>query len=94
MALDPKLSIGKEAPDFCLPDQNEEEVCLHDYQGKWVVLYFYPKDNTTGCTAEALDFTTHLDDFKAVNTEILGVSPDSPQSHVKFITRKNSNLVS
>ncbi|NOY77092.1 MAG: thioredoxin-dependent thiol peroxidase [Calditrichaeota bacterium] len=92
MASDPKLSIGQKAPDFCLPDQNKEEVCLHNYRGKWVVLYFYPKDNTTGCTTEALDFTAHLDEFKAVNAEILGVSPDSPQSHLKFITKKDLKL--
>ena len=87
-----KLEMGQQADDFCLPDQNEEEVCLHDYRGKWVVLYFYPKDNTAGCTAEALDFTAHLDEFKAINAEILGVSPDSPQSHIKFIAKKELKL--
>ncbi len=92
MAKDSKFSAGDAAPDFCLPDQNEEEVCLHEYLGKWVVLYFYPKDNTTGCTAEALDFTAHLSEFRTINAEILGVSPDSPQSHVKFIAKKKLDL--
>ena len=92
MVKDSKWTAGDTAPDFCLPTQNEDEICLHNYRGKWLVLYFYPKDNTTGCTAEALDFTAHLDKFKAINAEILGVSPDSPQSHVKFITKKELKL--
>ena len=76
--------VGAEAPDFCLPDQDGNEVCLHDLRGRWVVLYFYPKDNTSGCTREAVDFSTHLDDFTARGAVILGVSPDSVQSHQKF----------
>ena len=87
-----KLEMGQQADDFCLPDQNEEEVCLHDYRGKWVVLYFYPKDNTSGCTAEALDFTALIDEFHKNNAEVIGVSPDSPQSHIKFIAKKELKL--
>ncbi len=77
-------SVGDLAPDFCLPDQNEEEVCLHHLRGQWVVLYFYPRDNTSGCTREAVDFTRHLDAFAAHNAVVLGVSPDSPRSHRNF----------
>ncbi len=92
MSTNLKLDIGQSAPDFCLPDQNEQEVCLNAFRGKWVVLYFYPKDNTTGCTAEAIDFTALIDDFHAANAEVLGVSPDSPKSHVNFITKKELKL--
>ncbi len=79
-----KLEIGKKAPDFCLPDQNNKEVCLEDFRGKWVILYFYPKDNTSGCTREAIDFTEHLDEINSLNAVVLGVSPDSVKSHVRF----------
>jgi len=78
---------GKKAPDFCLPDQDEEKVCLKDLMGKWVVLYFYPKDNTSGCTLEAIDFTARKEAFAEVNTVVLGVSPDSIKSHCNFIDK-------
>ena len=79
-----KLEIGKKAPDFCLPDQDSNEVCLEDFRGKWIILYFYPKDNTSGCTREAIDFTEHLDEINSLNAVVLGVSPDSVKSHVRF----------
>ena len=78
------FEIGQQAPDFCLPNQDEEEVCLRDLRGRWVVLYFYPKDNTSGCTREAVDFTTHLDAFRDHNAVVIGVSPDSTRSHRNF----------
>ncbi len=78
------LKIGDLAPVFCLPDQEKGQVCLNDLKGKWVVLYFYPKDNTSGCTMEALDFTAAEDDFNKVGAVIIGVSPDSTESHTKF----------
>jgi peroxiredoxin len=53
------LKIGSKAPEFCLSDKDEKKICLKDFRGKWVVLYFYPKDNTSECTKEALDFTVH-----------------------------------
>lgn len=78
------LKIGDKAPDFCLEDPDRGKMCLKDLKGKWVVLYFYPKDNTSGCTLEALEFTAAEDDFKAKNAVIIGVSPDSLKSHTKF----------
>jgi peroxiredoxin Q/BCP len=82
------LKIGQPAPDFTLPDQREEKVSLKDFRGKWVVLYFYPKDNTPGCTIEAKDFTKLKSQFDRLNAVILGVSRDSCQSHQKFVAGK------
>lgn len=79
-----ELKIGDEAPEFCLDDPERGEICLKDQKGKWVVLYFYPKDNTKGCTMEALEFTAAENEFKSKNAVILGVSPDSLKSHMKF----------
>ena len=70
-----KIKPGNAAPQFTLKDTNETEVSLNDRNGKWVVLYFYPKDNTSGCTVEAVDFTTRIKEFEKLNTVILGVSP-------------------
>ncbi len=81
------VSEGEEAPDFCLPDQEDREVCLNSFRGKWVILYFYPKDNTKGCTQEALDFTSKLEDFQGLGAVVLGVSPDSVRSHKRFIEK-------
>ncbi|HPQ39357.1 MAG TPA: peroxiredoxin [bacterium] len=81
------LSINTKAPDFAIPDQDGGIVHLSDYAGKWLVLYFYPKDNTSGCTTEALNFTAALDDFRALGADIVGVSPDSPASHCRFIDK-------
>lgn len=80
-----KLKVGQQAPDFTLQDQSENSVSLKDFKGKWVVLYFYPKDNTPGCTVEAIAFTKENPAFKKMDAEILGVSPDSCKSHQKFI---------
>jgi len=82
------LNIGDKAPDFCLPNQDSEEVCLRDLQGSWIVLYFYPKDNTPGCTTEALDFTAKLNEFTKLGATVLGVSPDSVKKHHNFVTKK------
>lgn len=78
------LKIGDMAPDFSLSDGNGRETCLKDFKGRWVVLYFYPKDNTPGCTIEAVDFTKHLSGYSKLDAVILGVSPDSTQSHCNF----------
>ena len=83
---------GSTAPLFCLKDQNGKEVCLKDLKGKWTVLYFYPKDNTSGCTLEAKDFTCAAEDFANEGAQIIGVSPDSEDSHLKFIGKHELNL--
>lgn len=82
------LEIGDTIPPFCLPNQDEEEICFRDIKGRWAVIYFYPKDNTPGCTTEACDFTEALPDFNELEAIILGVSPDSPKKHRNFIEKK------
>lgn len=72
------------APTFCLRDQNNKEHCLEDYQGKWVLVYFYPKDDTTGCTKEACGIRDAWPKFSDVDAVILGISADSVESHKKF----------
>ncbi|MBE0495371.1 MAG: thioredoxin-dependent thiol peroxidase [Campylobacterales bacterium] len=83
---------GDFAPEFCLPNQDEAEVCLRDIKGRWIVLYFYPKDNTPGCTTEACDFTAALPAFDALDAVVLGVSPDSPKKHRSFIEKKELGI--
>jgi peroxiredoxin Q/BCP len=83
------VAVGQEAPDFTLPASNGENVSLHDFRGKNVVLYFYPKDNTPGCTRESCDFRDKIEEFTAKDTVILGVSTDSLASHEKFIAKYN-----
>lgn len=78
------LQPGSLAPDFDLPADGGGRARLQDYAGRKVVLYFYPKDDTTGCTKEALDFTAHAGDFEAVGATVIGVSKDSVASHDKF----------
>jgi peroxiredoxin Q/BCP len=78
------MEMGSEVPAFCLPDKAGELRCLSDFRGKWAVLYFYPRDNTSGCTREAMDFSEQLPDFEKHNAAIIGISPDSPASHEKF----------
>lgn len=86
------LDVGNKAPDFSLPDQNEKTVSLSGLKGKWVVLYFYPKDNTSGCTTEACDFTARYEEFSGLDAEILGVSPDSTKSHRNFIQKQDIGI--
>lgn len=80
------LDVGAEAPDFDLASE-EGQLRLADYKGRKVVLYFYPKDDTTGCTREALDFTGLAADFAAADTVVIGVSKDSLARHTKFRTK-------
>lgn len=87
-----ELKVGQSAPEFVLKNQAEEEVRLSDFRGKWAVLYFYPKDNTPGCTIEALDFTRLSKDFEKMNAAILGFSPDSCSSHAKFVQGKKLKI--
>lgn len=78
------LEVGSKAPDFCLKDQNNQEVRLSDYLGKRVILYFYPKDNTSGCTSQACSFSENYQLFDMKNTVVLGISKDSVKSHSNF----------
>ena len=78
------LETGTKAPDFSLPDQNGSTVRLSDFQGKKVVLYFYSKDNTPGCTRQACAFAASYEQFKTRNVIVIGISKDSMASHLKF----------
>ena len=78
------LETGTKAPDFSLPDQNGSTVRLSDFQGKKVVLYFYSKDNTPGCTRQACAFAESYEQFKTQNVIVIGISKDSVASHLKF----------
>jgi peroxiredoxin Q/BCP len=78
------LNIGDKAPDFTLCDKNGSPVSLSDFLGKKVVVYFYPKDNTPGCTRQACAFAGAYQEFKSKNVEVIGISKDSVASHVKF----------
>lgn len=80
------------APDFSLPDQNGTLHTLNDYAGKWLVLYFYPKDSTAGCTLEACSFRDERDDIIAMGAEVIGVSKDSVKSHAKFVEKHDLNF--
>ena len=81
------LKVGDNAPEFNLKDSNEKEISLKDFKGKRIILYFYPKDNTPGCTKEACNFKENWDVLKENNFVILGVSKDSAVSHQKFIEK-------
>jgi len=86
------LDISSKAPHFCIPNQDDVEICLKDLIGKWVVLYFYPKDNTPGCTTEACEFTQEMPQFEDMGAIILGVSPDSTKKHRSFIDKKEIEI--
>lgn len=87
------LEIGMNAPEFTLIDKNGNSVSLSDFAGKKVVLYFYPKDNTPGCTRQACAFAAAYDGFKAQNVAVIGVSKDSVASHLKFTQKYNLPFV-
>lgn len=78
------LSVGAKAPDFTLTDQNGKSVSLSDFAGKQIVLYFYPKDNTPGCTRQACAFAGVYEEFRTLNAVVIGISKDSSTSHQKF----------
>jgi len=86
------IAVGQQAPAFTLPDQDGNPVSLDDLQGRWVVLYFYPKDDTPGCTTQACDFTAGLKDFETLNATVLGCSPDDGDSHRKFISKHDLHI--
>lgn len=81
------LKEGDKAPDFSAPNQNGKLVSLKDFKGKKIVLYFYPKDDTPGCTAEACDLRDNYADLKAAGYEVIGVSADTEKSHLKFVEK-------
>jgi thioredoxin-dependent peroxiredoxin len=83
----PMPEVGQPAPTFTLPNQEGTPIALDSYKGKWVVLYFYPRDMTSGCTIEAHNFQRDLDKYQALNAVILGVSVDSVDSHKQFCTK-------
>ncbi|CAA2138411.1 peroxiredoxin [Hyphomicrobium sp. ghe19] len=86
------IEDGKKAPDFSLPDDIGGEVRLSKLKGRLVVLYFYPKDDTSGCTQEAKDFSCLAGEFAAAGADVIGISPDSPKSHQKFKTKHDLSV--
>ena len=86
------IELEQSAPEFCLPNQDDIEICLRDLKGKWIVLYFYPRDNTPGCTTEACEFTQAAPDFSELDAVILGVSADSTKKHRNFIEKKELGI--
>jgi peroxiredoxin Q/BCP len=81
------IEVGTKAPEFTLQDQDGRDVSLEQFAGSWVVLYFYPKDDTPGCTVEACEFSEGIEGFRDLDTVILGCSPDSMASHRQFINK-------
>jgi len=82
------LKVGNKAPEFTLPDKDNKEVSLKYFKGKYIILYFYPKDNTPACTTEAIGFTGILPELQKLDAVVIGISPDTPESHAKFIEKK------
>jgi len=91
-AGDKAPAVGAEAPDFTLNSQDGKPVSLHDFRGKWVVLYFYPKDMTPGCTIEAHNFQRDLSKYDAKNAVILGVSVQDEKTHQEFCAKESLNF--
>ncbi|APZ42850.1 peroxiredoxin [Acidihalobacter ferrooxydans] len=86
-----RLAVGQPAPDFALPNQDNKITTLADYHGKWLVLYFYPKDFTPGCTTEAQHFRDVVPDIQKLGASVVGISEDSVENHVKFIAKYHLN---
>ncbi len=86
------LKEGQKAPDFSLNDQNGNLVNLKDFENQWVIVYFYPKADTPGCTVEAIDFTAYLEEFKLKNAVILGISKDSESKLCKFVEKHDLKI--
>ncbi len=84
--------IGQPAPEFTAKDRNGNSVSLQDFRDRWLILYFYPKDNTPGCTNEAKEFTTYQAEFSELGATIIGISPDSEKSHGKFIDKHDLTI--
>jgi peroxiredoxin Q/BCP len=87
------IEEGVKAPSFCLKDSTGSERCLDEFTGKWVVLYFYPKDNTSGCTLEAIEFSALEEEFRDLGAVVMGISPDTCESHAMFIGEHNLTVI-
>jgi peroxiredoxin Q/BCP len=87
------IEEGVKAPSFCLKDSTGSERCLDEFTGKWVVLYFYPKDNTSGCTLEAIEFSAREEEFRDLGAVVMGISPDTCESHAMFIGEHNLTVI-
>lgn len=87
------LKVGDKAPQFQLPVNGGGKVSLQDFKGKWVVVYFYPKDLTSGCTKQAIAFSEQLSEFKKRDAVIIGISPDSVATHNKFISKHDLKII-
>lgn len=85
--------LAQLAPAFCLPDAEKRTVCLEQFRGTWVVLYFYPRDNTPGCTLEAVQFNAALGEFAVLGARVIGISGDTPESHAGFAARHNLSVL-
>jgi thioredoxin-dependent peroxiredoxin len=88
-----KIEVGQKAPQFSLPRDGGGTVSLADYAGKSVVLYFYPKDDTSGCTVEAVDFTARAAEFEKAGAVVIGMSPDPVKKHDKFIDKHGLSVI-
>lgn len=86
------LNVGDDAPDFASVDQHGNHVKLSDFKGKAVIVYFYPRDNTPGCTTEACNFRDHIESYDSNGVKVLGISVDSQESHKKFTDKYNLNF--
>jgi len=86
------VKIDDKAPEFCLPNQDDVEICLRDIKGKWIVLYFYPRDSTPGCTTEACEFTEAAPDFSELDAIVIGVSADTTKKHRSFIEKNDLGI--
>ena len=86
------LEIGQIAPSFSASDRHEQTITLEDFAGSWLILYFYPKDNTPGCTTEAKEFSEYLPEFEALGAKIVGISPNSEKSHGRFIEKHDLKI--
>jgi thioredoxin-dependent peroxiredoxin len=87
------MKVGQSAPKFTAQNRTGDDISLQDFHHQWLVLYFYPKDHTPGCTTEAIEFTEKLAEFQALNAQIVGISPDSIAVHSKFIDKHNLGII-
>jgi thioredoxin-dependent peroxiredoxin len=87
------MKVGQSAPEFIAVDRQGKSTSFQDLNSQWLVLYFYPKDNTPGCTTQAIEFTKQLPQFQQLDTQVVGISPDSIASHGKFIDKHHLKII-